>query len=309
MSFFPQIKIIDTHLGGEPTRVVLDGGPELGLGPLSERVKVFREKFDNFRTAIAGEPRGSDALTGALIVEPHDKTCQFGVIFFNRAGYPALSGHGLIGTIAALAHGGLVEPGLVRLDTPAGYIAAVLGIDRSVTFDNVPSYRKEKALALYLPGVGDVPVDLAWGGSWFCLIERHDQRLEAGNIAQLTDYCTRIRQAVNSTGYPEVDHVALFGATSSPGANSRNFVLSPGQTYDRSASGTATSAWLACLAADGRLAAGAEWVQESIIGSTIKTSYRWQGTKVVPTITSWAHVMGEGNLLLDPADPLLWGIR
>ncbi len=309
MASFQAIRYLDSHTGGEPTRLVLDGGPDLGGGPLAERVKVFQKEYDGFRTAIAGEPRGSDVFVGALLVPPHDKTCQFGVIFFNNSGYLGMCGHGMIGVITALAYAGMIEPGLVKIDTPAGDIAAVLAPNGEVTFDNVLSYRREKDLTIYLPGVGDVHVDLAWGGNWFCLIEKHDQRLELNNVAHLSDYCRRVRQAVWDSAYPDIDHVALFGPPTVPGASSRNFVLCPGGAYDRSPCGTGTSARLACLAADGKLAPGAEWVQESIVGSTFRAKYRKQGDKVVPTITGRAHVMGEGTLLVDPADPFGWGIR
>jgi 4-hydroxyproline epimerase len=309
MPAFSSIKILDTHTGGEPTRLVLEGGPDLGRGPLSERVKLFREQHDKFRSAIVGEPRASDVFVGALLVEPHDKACQFGVIFFNNVGYLGMCGHGIIGVVVALAHAGLAKPGLVRIETPVGYIAAVLGAGGEVTFDNVPSYRKHQDIELYLPGVGNVSCDIAWGGNWFCLIEQHEQKLELTNVAQLTDYCSRVRQAVNDSGFPEVDHVELFGPSSKPGVSSKSFVLCPGGAYDRSPCGTGTSAKLACLAADNKLAPGAEWVQESIVGSTFRAKYRRQGDKVVPTLTGTAHVMGEATLLLDPADPFQWGIR
>jgi 4-hydroxyproline epimerase len=309
MSTFPQIRVVDSHTGGEPTRLVLEGGPELGTGPLTERVKVFRDQHDKFRTAIVAEPRGSDVTVGALLVEPHDKSCQFGVIFFNNVGYLGMCGHGTIGVIVSLAHAGMLKPGLVKLDTPAGVIVAVLADGGVVTFDNVPSYRREKGLPVYLPGIGDVSCDLAWGGNWFCVIDEHGQRLEPDNIAQLTGYCSRVRQAVADTGFREVDHVALFGPGSKPGASSRNFVLCPGGAYDRSPCGTGTSAKLACLAADGKLAVGAEWVQESIVGSLFRAKHRRQGDKIVPTITGTAYVTSEATLLLDPADPFAWGIR
>lgn len=306
---FKSILVIDSHTGGEPTRLVLEGGPDLGSGPLSDRVKVFREQHDTFRTAIVGEPRGSDVFVGAVLVEPHDRSCQFGIIFFNNVDYLGMCGHGIIGAVISLAHAGRVKPGLVKFDTPAGVIVAVLGQDGVVTFDNVPSYRREKDLVLYLPGVGDVTCDLAWGGNWFCLIEQHDQRLELNNIAHLTNYCSRIRQAVSDSGFRDIDHVELFGPPSKPGANAKSFVLCPGYAYDRSPCGTGTSAKLACLAADGKLAPGAEWVQESIVGSTFKAKYRRQGDKIVPTISGTAHVMAESTLRLDPRDPFVWGIR
>ncbi|HEX2861159.1 MAG TPA: proline racemase family protein, partial [Lacunisphaera sp.] len=152
-------------------------------------------------------------------------------------------------------------------------------------------------------------VDLAWGGSWFCLIEQHEQRLELNNLAQLEDYCTRVRQAVSDSGFPEIDHIELFGPATKAGASARNFVLGPGRAYDRSPSGTGTSAKLACLAADGKLAPGAEWVQEGIVGTTFRAKYRRQGDKVVPTITATGYVTGEATLLLNSEDPFVWGIR
>ncbi|AOS45427.1 4-hydroxyproline epimerase [Lacunisphaera limnophila] len=302
------IKILDAHAGGAPTRLVLAGGPDLGAGPLADRVKVFQARHDAYRRAIVGEPRGSQALVGALLVEPHDKSCQFGVIFFNHAGLLGLCGQGIIGTVVALAHLGRIQPGPVKLDTPAGPVSAQLGAGGEVTFESVPAYRREKELPLYLPGVGDVNVDLAFGGNWFCVIEQHDQRLALDNLQQLTDYCARIRQAVSDSGFPEVDHVALFGPGTQPGVNSRNFVLGPGSAYDRSPSGTGTSARLACLAADGQVAAGTEWVQEGILGSVIRAKYRKQGDKIIPSITGTAYVIGEGTLLVDPADPFAWGM-
>ena len=309
MATVQHIKIVDSHTGGEPTRLVLEGGPDLGGGPLSERVKVFKEKHDSFRTAVVGEPRGSAVMVGALLVAPHAAGCQFGVIFFNNIGCLGMCGHGTIGLVVSLAHLGRVKPGPVRIDTPVGPIAATLQANGEVSFENVPSYRKEKELAVYLPGVGDVMCDLAWGGNWFCLIENHDQTLELANVAQLTDYTGRVRQAVSDSGFPEVDHVELFGPSAKPGVNSRNFVLCPGKAYDRSPCGTGTSAKLACLAADGKLAVGAEWVQESIVGSVFRGKYRKQGDKIIPTITGTAHVTAEATLIFDPADPFVWGIR
>jgi proline racemase len=220
-----------------------------------------------------------------------------------------MCGHGLIGMLVALQHAGLVKPGLVRVDTPAGYIAAVLGANGEVTFDNVPSYRKHHELELYLPGIGNVPSDIARGGNWYCLIGQHEHTLELANVAQLTGYCTRVRRAVNDSGFPEVDHVELFGPSPTPGVNSRSFVLCPGGAYDRSPCGTGTSAKLACLAADNKLAPGAAWVQESIVGSTFRAKYRRQGDKIVPTIAGTAHVTADAMLLIDPTDPFAWGIR
>ena len=307
---FQRIRVLDSHTGGEPTRLVWEGGPDLGAGPLADRVVRFREKFDHYRSAVVNEPRGSDVMVGALLVEPHQPECDFGVIFFNNVGYLGMCGHGTIGLVVSLAQLGRLAPGPVRLDTPVGVVGAVLHPDGSVSVANVPSWREAAGVTVNVPGIGPVRGDVAWGGNWFFLVGEHGLRLELANVEALTDYTWRVRQAVNAQGWPAVDHVELFAPSPTPGVNSRNFVLCPGRAYDRSPCGTGTSAKLACLAAAGKLAEGAGWVQESIIGSVFRASYRrGEGTRVVPTITGTAQICAESTLLLDPADPFRWGIR
>ncbi len=306
------ISVIDSHTGGEPTRVVISGGPPLGAGPLSKRREKFQQEFDGFRSAIVNEPRGSDVVVGALLVEPEDKSCVCGVIFFNNVGYLAMCGHGTIGLVVTLAHQGRIKAGEHRIETPVGIVTATLHPTGEVSVKNVPSWRAKKAVAVKVAGLGEVTGDVAWGGNWFYLIEQHGQELSLSNAEALTDYCWRVRQAVNAHGFPEVDHVELFGPPTLAGAHSRNFVQCPGKAYDRSPCGTGTSAKLACLAADGKLAEGAEWVQESIIGSKFKGSYRWldrAAGKVSPIITGTAYVNAESTQSLDDKDPFCWGIR
>ena len=312
------IEVIDSHTGGEPTRLVMKGGPDLGSGPLTQRVARFREHFDHYRSAVVNEPRGSDPVVGALLCKPDRSDCQLGVIFFNNVGYIGMCGHGIIGLIASLAHRGEVECGGIRIDTPVGAVQARLHADGRIEVDNVASFRRAAHVVLTVPGVGEVTGDVAWGGNWFFLVthlaaqERPEWRIATQNIEALTDLTWRIRQAVNAQGYPEVDHVELFAASPNATAHSRNFVLCPGKAYDRSPCGTGTSAKLACLAADGELAPGEPWIQESIIGSTFTGRYRWLDAskgEIVPTITGTAHVTSEARLQLSPDDPLCWGIR
>ena len=303
------IQIIDSHTGGEPTRVVIAGGPDLGGGSVAERLKLFRERHDSFRSAVVNEPRGSDVLVGALLVEPADKSCAAGVIFFNNVGPLQMCGHGTIGLIVTLAHLGRIKPGEHRIETCVGIVMATLHEDGKVSVTNVPSYRKAKDATVDVPGVGKVRGDVAWGGNWFYLVAQHEQSLELANIQKLTDFTWCIRQAVNAQGFPEVDHIELFGPPRVAGAHSRNFVLCPGKAYDRSPCGTGTSAKLACLAADGKLREGEPWVQESILGSTFTGRYRREGDKIIPTITGTAHVTAEAMLLMDEGDPFCWGIR
>jgi 4-hydroxyproline epimerase len=307
-----EIEVIDSHTAGEPTRLVIAGGPDLGHGPLDSRLTRFRERFDHYRSAIVNEPRGSDILVGALLCEPHRADCDFGVIFFNNVGFLGMCGHGTIGLIASLAHAGRCSPGSFRIDTPVGAVKARLHTDSRIEVENVTSYRKARQVQIPVAGVGSVRGDVAWGGNWFFLTDEHPLLIEPPNASALGDFAWQLRQAVNAAGYPEVDHVELFAP--SPGANARgrSFVLCPGRAYDRSPCGTGTSAKLACLAAEGQLEEGEVWVQQSLIGSTFSASYRWHARErgeITPTITGTAHVTGEARLRLDPNDPFCWGIR
>jgi 4-hydroxyproline epimerase len=306
------IRVIDSHTGGEPTRLVLEGGPDLGGGPLADRVQRFREHFDDYRCAIVNEPRGSDPLVGALLVEPHHAGCHFGVIYFNNVGYLGMCGHGTIGLMASLMFAGRITPGAVKIDTPVGAVDAELRSDGRIGVTNVVSYRSHKQVAVNVEGIGRVVGDVAWGGNWFFLVSEHAQVIDLAHVEALTDFTWRVRAALNAQGHPLVDHVELFGAPALPGVNSRNFVLCPGKAYDRSPCGTGTSAKLACLAADGKLKEGDVWVQESLIASRFEARYRWHDRsrgEVVPIITGTAHVTGENLLRLDPDDPFCWGIR
>ena len=306
------IRVIDSHTGGEPTRLVMEGGPDLGRGPLSERVQRFRAQFDDYRSAIVNEPRGSDPLVGALLVEPERAGCDFGVIYFNNVGYLGMCGHGTIGLIASLKFAGRLAPGAFKIDTPVGAVAAQLHADGRVSVGNVVSYRTHAKVAVDVAGIGRVVGDVAWGGNWFYLMSDHGQVIDLPHVEALTDFTWRVREALNAQGHPLIDHVELFAASALPGAHSRNFVLCPGKAYDRSPCGTGTSAKLACLAADSKLREGDAWVQESLIGSSFEASFRWHDRskgEVVPTITGRAYVTGENVLRLDPDDPFCFGIR
>lgn len=303
------IRVIDSHTGGEPTRVVISGGPELGHGSLTERRERFAQDFDRFRGAVVNEPRGSDAFVGALLVEPEDKSCAAGVIFFNNVGMLNMCGHGTIGLIVTLEHLQRIKPGAHRIETSVGVVTATLHDNGEVSVANVPSYRKAKAVSVDVPGVGIITGDVAWGGNWFFLVEQHGESLTLANVERLTDLTWRIRQAINLAGFPEVDHVELFGPPQSPSAHSRNFVLCPGKAYDRSPCGTGTSAKLACLFADGKIKEGETWRQESIVGSCFDGSVAVVNGEIRPTIRGAAFVIADSTLILNKTDPFCWGIR
>ncbi len=306
-----KVSVIDSHTGGEPTRTIINGGPNLGSGSLAERRVVFEQEFDSFRSAVVNEPRGSDVVVGALLCEPVDPTCAAGVIFFNNVGYLGMCGHGTMGLLVTLAYMGRIQPGAHKIETPVGIVTATLHPNGDVSVGNVPSWCEKQALGIHVPDIGLVTGDLAWGGNWFFLIEDHDMDLNLVHVDRLTDYAWRVRQAVNAQGYSEVDHIELFGPPTAAGAHARNFVLCPGKAYDRSPCGTGTSAKIACLAAKGKLSPGAEWIQESIIGSTFSAQYTWfdqSRGKVCPVITGSAFVNAESTQLLDERDPFCWGI-
>lgn len=306
-----RISAIDSHTGGEPTRVITSGGPDLGGGNAADKLKVFRELHDSFRRAVVCEPRGSDVLVGALLVEPADKSCVTGVIYFDNVTFLGMCGHGTIGLVATLAHLGRINPGEHRIETPVGVVTVRLHPDGSVSLTNIPAYRKAKEAALDVPGLGKLTGDVAWGGNWFFFTEEHGLPIEVTNVESLTDIAWRMRLAANSQGFPEVDHIVLLGPSPNPEAHSRNFVLCPGKAYDRSPCGTGTSARLACLAADGKLAEGERYVQESVIGSRFTGGYIWADQaagKIIPVICGRAHVTAESTLLLDEQDAFCWGI-
>jgi len=308
------IQVVDSHTAGEPTRVVLDGGPPLGDGSLADRLRRFAAEHDYFRSAVVNEPRGSDVLVGALLCEPCDPTCDTGVIFFNNVGYLGMCGHGTMGVITTLAHLGRIERGQHRIETPVGVVRATLHEDGKVTVENVASYRHKKSVAVSVPGFGCVSGDIAWGGNWFFLVDQLPVPLTFENIEPLTDYSWAIRKALNANGITgandeEIDHIELSSASPVAGVDSRNFILCPGKAYDRSPCGTGTSARLACLAEDGKLAPGDTWRQEGILGTIFEGSYQRLNGKILPSVTGSAYVTAEAKLIVDRGDPFSAGIR
>jgi 4-hydroxyproline epimerase len=311
-----QVRVVDSHTAGEPTRVVIEGGPDLGSGTVAKRLGRFRADYDYFRSGIVNEPRGSDVLVGALLCEPDDASCAAGVIFFNNIGTIGMCGHGTIGLVVTLAHLDRIGVGTHRIETPVGVVTAKLHDRTRVTVSNVQSYRFASSVKLDVPGYGEVTGDVAWGGNWFFLVEARGLPVHADNIGALTTFAIQVRQALKATGVrgangAEIDHIEVFGAPSKPELHSRNFVLCPGLAYDRSPCGTGTSAKLACLVADGKLQPGEVWRQEGVIGTVFEASFTVDENspdRVLPHITGSAYVTGESTLIFDDADPLCWGL-
>jgi 4-hydroxyproline epimerase len=314
--------VVDSHTAGEPTRCVLSGGPHLGTGPLAERLENLRCEYDHYRRAILCEPRGSDVLVGAFLVEPVDRACVTGVIFFNNVGYLGMCGHGIIGVAATLAYQGYIAPGEHLIETPVGVVKVDLQPGNRVTCRNVPAYRHQAGVELDVPGYGAVTGDVAWGGNWFFLVREHcftpAQELTAGQIELLLTFTRGIRRALKTANISgangaEIDHIELFTAAHDPANHSRNFVLCPGHAYDRSPCGTGTSAKMACLAADGLLKPGEAWRQEGILGTVFEGSYEIEPgergmNKIIPFITGSAYITTKSTLIFNPNDPFRLGV-
>jgi 4-hydroxyproline epimerase len=340
-----RIPFLDSHTGGEPTRLIAEGYPDLGRGTVAEQLSRLKTDFDTFRTQVLCEPRGSDVLIGALLVPPANPTCQMGVIFFNNVGYLGMCGHGTIGLMASLSYQGKIAPGTYRIETPVGVVEATLhaltplrgaspnpspggrgefslppsgegpgvraAYPNKVSVRNVPAYRHRAHIPVEIDG-RTIHGDVAWGGNWFFLCHDHGLEVSLENLEQLTDFAWRLREIYTKMGVTgadgnEVDHVELFAPAVD--ADSQSFVLCPGKAYDRSPCGTGTSAKLACLTADGQIVPGQVWRQQSVVGSIFEGSVQIEDEKIIPTISGEAWVMAEGQLLVDERDPFKDGIR
>ncbi len=315
-----KMHVIDSHTEGEPTRVVLTGGPELGEGPLWERRQRFADEYDHVRRRLILEPRGSEAMVGALLCEPTRDDCDAAVIFFNNAGFLGMCGHGMIGVAVTLSYLDRLSPGEIRVETPVGVVAVELTSPNEATVENVPSYSYLRDVTVQVEGLGEVTGDVAWGGNWFFLTENSPCEIVLSNAQELTRAASSVRtslaeQGITGPNGEEIDHIEFFSAPGEPEApevlqaHSRNFVLCPGNAYDRSPCGTGTSAKLACLAERGALAAGETWVQESVIGSRFVTSYRTNDAgEVIARISGRAFICSESTLVWQPNDPFANGI-
>lgn len=308
------MKVIDSHTEGEPTRVVISGGPDLGKGSLKERLRLLEKQHDSFRQSVILEPRGSDVLVGALLCPPVDQRCATGVIFFNNTGYLGMCGHGALGVVKTLQHLGLVDEREVWLETPVGVVKVIINDNGSATIENVPSYLYKENVILSVEGLGQVSGDVAWGGNWFFLVDQAPVPLTPAHCSELTTAAIEVKKALEDNGITGadgavIDHIEFFAQPSNDKADSKNFVLCPGGAYDRSPCGTGTSAKIACLAAKNLLQPGETWVQESIIGSRFYGSYHLDGKgRVIPSITGRAFISSESTLLFESDDPFKAGI-
>ncbi len=313
MSAVTPIDVVDSHTEGEPTRVVVGGWPLPAGATMAERRDTMRATQDHLRRAVVLEPRGHDAIVGALLTPPERPGAVAGVVFFNDVGYLGMCGHGLIGLVRTLEHLGRVRAGPVEIDTPVGPVSAVLSTEGDVTIRNVPAFLHRAAVTVDVPGFGAVTGDVAWGGNWFFLTQVDEPPLDLDHRAELLRITTAIRGALTANGVTGlggalIDHIELYGPPRRHDADRRNFVLCPGAAYDRSPCGTGTSAKMAALHAHGALPLGRHWRQESIVGSLFTGWLEAEGDRLIPYIQGRAYVTGRATLLFDPDDPFRFGL-
>ncbi|MGE4620233.1 MAG: proline racemase family protein [Planctomycetota bacterium] len=314
-----KISFIDTHTAGEPTRIIVDGFPELAGESAAECRDALLRDHDGLRSGIVREPRGHEAMVGALLVDSSVEECVAGVIFFNNVGALGMCGHGAIGVVKALEFLGKIEVGNCKLETPAGIIEATLHSEGDVSIRNVRSIRETADVTITIDDDVKVVGDVAWGGNWFFITESPGIPIEPGRIDDLIDLSCKIRESLQSSGVTGasgafIDHIELHEPIWSSGASGqgkgvRSFVLCPGKEWDRSPCGTGTSATLACLHARGELQEGETWIQEGVLGTRFLSSYKADGMGIYPTIRGSAYLSGEGVLHFAEDDPFCHGIN
>jgi proline racemase len=314
VTFPTTIRVVDSHTEGEPTRVVVDGWPQPAGATMAERRDDLRAHHDHLRRAVVCEPRGHDAIVGALLTPPVTPGAVAGIIFFNNGTYLGMCGHGLIGVVRTLEYLGRVRPGTSRYDTPVGTVSAELSPDGAVTIENVASRCIATDVAIDVPGVGRVVGDIAYGGNWFFLTHVDGVAIELEHARELTRLTQAIQDALRAAGITgtdgaDIDHIELAGPPSRAGADSRNFVLCSGGEYDRSPCGTGTSAVMAARHRRGQLALGEQWHQESVVGGLF-TGWLTAGNDgaLIPHVCGRAYVTGEATLRFDPQDPFRGGL-
>lgn len=313
--FPPSIRVVDSHTEGEPTRVVIDGWPQPPGRTMRERLAYMRAEQDHLRSAVVCEPRGHDAIVGALLTPPVTPGAAAGVVFFNNGTYLGMCGHGLIGVVRTLEFLRHLAPGPAAFDTPVGTVSVALSADGTVTIENVPAFVHARDVSVNVPGYGTVTGDVAWGGNWFFITHADQVPVELSRVDELMRFTLAIQDAIRAAGITaanggDIDHIEVSAAPSRSDADCLNYVLCSGGEYDRSPCGTGTSAKMATLHARGELALGQLWRQEGIAGGLF-TGWLTAAPDggLIPHIRGSAFVTGEATLLFDARDPFRAGIR
>ena len=321
---------IDGHTCGNPVRVVAGGAPQLEGETMLERRAHFIAEYDWIRTGLMFEPRGHDIMSGSILYPPTRADCDVAILFIETSGCLPMCGHGTIGTVTTMIEHGLVKPrtpGIVRLDTPAGLVTATYRQEgdyvEEVRITNVPSFLHSEGLTANVDGLGELTVDVAYGGNFYAIVEPQavfTDIADAG-VNHLLTWSPKLRAALNAKytfQHPEhadikgLRHVLWAGKPRDAKAHARNAVFYGEAAIDRSPCGTGTSARMAHWAAKGRLKAGDDFIHESIIGSLfhgrVEAETEVGGrSAIVPSIGGWARVTGLNTITIDDRDPYAHG--
>lgn len=321
---------IDGHTCGNPVRLVSGGGPLLQGATMMERRAHFLAEYDWIRTGLMFEPRGHDVMSGSILYPPTRDDCDVAILFIETSGCLPMCGHGTIGTVTMAIENGLVKPktpGVLRLDTPAGLVVAEYRQEgeyvEEVRITNVPSFLYAEGLTVDCPQLGEITVDVAYGGNFYAIVEpqKNFRDIADHSAGDLIAWSPVVRQRLNekysfvhpdNPGINRLSHMLWTGAPRDPQAHARNAVFYGDKAIDRSPCGTGTSARMAQLHAKGRLKAGDDFVHESIIGSLFKGRVEREvevagRTGIVPSIGGWARMTGLNTIFLDDRDPFVKG--
>lgn len=323
---------IDGHTCGNPVRLVAAGGPHLRGQNMSERRQDFLARYDWIRTGLMFEPRGHDMMSGSILYPTTREDCDIGVLYIETSGCLPMCGHGTIGTVTFALEKGLVEPreaGKLALETPAGKVVAEYrmedGYVEAVRITNIGSYLAAEDITVACPGLGEIKVDVAYGGNFYAIVEpqknyRDMADLKPGEILNLSPILRRVLNENIELVHPEdptirgISHILWTGKPTKPEAHARNAVFYGDNAIDRSPCGTGTSARMAQLVARGKLQVGDEFVHESIIGSLFRGRVE-AATKVgphsgiIPSIEGWARMTGLNTIMIDERDPYAHGFQ
>ncbi|MET3581033.1 4-hydroxyproline epimerase [Mesorhizobium robiniae] len=321
---------IDGHTCGNPVRLVAGGGPLLQGATMMERRAHFLAEYDWIRTGLMFEPRGHDVMSGSILYPPTRPDCDIAILFIETSGCLPMCGHGTIGTVTMAIEHGLIKPktpGMLRLDTPAGVVTAeykqVGDHVEEVRITNVPSFLHAEGLTVECPGLGEISVDVAYGGNFYAIVEpqKNYRDMAEHSAGDLIAWSPVVRQRLNekysfvhpeNPGIDRLSHMLWTGAPTDSQADARNAVFYGDKAIDRSPCGTGTSARMAQLHAKGKLRAGEDFVHESIIGSLFKGRVEKEVTvagkrAIIPSIGGWARMTGLNTIFIDDRDPFAHG--
>jgi 4-hydroxyproline epimerase len=321
---------MDGHTCGNPVRLVAGGGPNLIGADMIEKRAHFLAEYDWIRTGLMFEPRGHDMMSGSILYPPTRPDCDIAILFIETSGCLPMCGHGTIGTVTMAIEHGLVTPktpGVLRLDTPAGLVVAQYRQEgqyvEEVRITNVPAFVHSRSLTAECHGLGEITVDVAYGGNFYAIVEPQERYRDMADFTagQLIGMSGALRRALNEQYqfvHPEkpeirgLSHILWTGAPQHPEAHARNAVFYGDKAIDRSPCGTGTSARIAHWAASGKLGVGDDFVHESIIGSLFKGRVEASAKvgdqeAVIPSIGGWARMTGYNTIFIDDRDPFARG--